>query len=575
MATIDNYLTPDMSQIRHSIKGIDDSYNNNWDILAELIQNSVDAIRQKNDGDGVIKLQIDCVNKKIKIYDNGIGIPANALPGLLKPFSTSKRNNYESVGEKGVGLKFVIFSSNNFYLKTANSGVTSFAKIDGAYDWKNSESDIGLPLDTDILDENFVGTEIEVSSVHDADTLFSLTFEQMRYVLLTKTALGSTKAVFDSDSEINISIELDYTDNNAVHKNESLPFKYFSPMDLIAEDRRRNSVIDLQYFNTWMTESDRTDVEKRNKLRDKLIYKFGEVAFTDQRRIKYMAFFLPTRGEWDKRTLSNSLATEDMLADEEWRSTYSFCMPAAGITLSVKGMPTGISIDHPNTGFAGYWSNMFILFEDPGAKFDIGRKSVPGRTVGSYRAHAKDIFNEFLRVVSRYVGGDIDDSSSDWNKEETFNAISNLVSINSDKTSFKKNPTNQEASVAAMFYESIGRGTITGITPLASGYRNRYDLYALWNGRKIVIEFKSQLRNILRDFNDEIKMFNDMDCVVCWEVTDEDFQALRNKGISVEPIEESELQSNNSGVIPHSTHIMRIPNVRPLYVIDLKQLIMS
>lgn len=42
-----NFLEPNISQIRKSIKGIDDSYNNEWDILAELLQNAVDAIRLK------------------------------------------------------------------------------------------------------------------------------------------------------------------------------------------------------------------------------------------------------------------------------------------------------------------------------------------------------------------------------------------------------------------------------------------------------------------------------------------------------------------------------------------------
>ncbi len=41
------FLKPSNREIRKSIKDVDDSYNNDWDILAELCQNSVDAIRKK------------------------------------------------------------------------------------------------------------------------------------------------------------------------------------------------------------------------------------------------------------------------------------------------------------------------------------------------------------------------------------------------------------------------------------------------------------------------------------------------------------------------------------------------
>ena len=67
-----NFLNPSVIQIRQSIRGIDDSYNNFWDILAELVQNSVDAIgRAENFSNGEIYLCIDCQRHDISIRDNG------------------------------------------------------------------------------------------------------------------------------------------------------------------------------------------------------------------------------------------------------------------------------------------------------------------------------------------------------------------------------------------------------------------------------------------------------------------------------------------------------------------------
>jgi len=78
---ISNFLAPSINQIRRSIRGIDDSYNNFWDILAELIQNSVDAIRKsENVACGEIVLHIDCQKGEISIKDNGCGIAAEKCP---------------------------------------------------------------------------------------------------------------------------------------------------------------------------------------------------------------------------------------------------------------------------------------------------------------------------------------------------------------------------------------------------------------------------------------------------------------------------------------------------------------
>lgn len=69
---ITDFLVPDINQIRHSISGIDDSYNNSWDIYAELIQNAVDAIRQSDVKKGRIDLQIDCPTQTIIVITHEV-----------------------------------------------------------------------------------------------------------------------------------------------------------------------------------------------------------------------------------------------------------------------------------------------------------------------------------------------------------------------------------------------------------------------------------------------------------------------------------------------------------------------
>lgn len=71
--------------------------------MAELCQNSCDAIKSKKPLNPEITLEINAANKSIIIEDNGIGINPSDLQTLLAPFSTNKDGDSDSVGEKGVG----------------------------------------------------------------------------------------------------------------------------------------------------------------------------------------------------------------------------------------------------------------------------------------------------------------------------------------------------------------------------------------------------------------------------------------------------------------------------------------
>lgn len=564
---IEDYLHPNVDQIRHSIRGIDDSYNNSWDVYAELLQNAVDAIRQSDDSDGFISLEVDCPNRSIIIEDNGVGIDPQDLPYLLKPFATNKSGVDIAIGEKGVGLKFVIFSSDHFFVKSGNGKGTATATIVDAKTWKKSTDDRILPLKITTQEESFRGTRIEVKNI-DNEFIFNLTFPQFRYLLRTRTALGTTKKIWGEDKRITAKVK--YKDINDQISEEDVPFKYM----LVTDDIPESSKIDLSAFEKWLSEGDRTDSEKMTKLKDKVIFKQDQYVHSSQRIIKYFACFVPKRRVWDDLSVNLKLATNELLEDDNWVVDYYHCKLNPGIYLSVKGMPTGISVDHPNTGYAGYWSNIFILFEDPFIKFDIGRKSIHGRQANIHREYARQLFNEFLKYVTKYISGDIQAvEPTEWNRDDVFAQINGLVDLNVQGVTFKKTPFDQEASVAAIFFECIGSKKIQGIVPLISGYRNKYDLYAVWGKRKLIMEFKSHLSNLAKDFNDARKMFDEIDCVVCWEITDKDKQIMANMGVTVEEISMSIFGAADKK-IPHSTHILTLTGfTNPIYAIDLKKVL--
>ena len=114
---------------------------------------------------------------------------------LLAPFSTNKEDDEETIGEKGVGLTFVIFQSNNFKITTIHENKKSTATIKNGRQWKNSTS-TSLPQieNYNVSDSNEKSsTCIEVMNLGDIP-IFELTFKQLEYVLRSKTAAGNTTA---------------------------------------------------------------------------------------------------------------------------------------------------------------------------------------------------------------------------------------------------------------------------------------------------------------------------------------------------------------------------------------------
>ena len=213
-----DFLKPEITQIRKSIKDIEDSYNNDWDILAELAQNSVDAIRKKKKIDkyfiGEINITFNASKNSIIFEDNGLGIKKDRLAKVVRPFETDKELEEDTAGEKGVGLTYALFTCNYFRIKSGNhdNGVAEVI-IKDANNWKNSSNNDALLLELNVLDEKYEGTRIELQDVKNTN-IFNLNKEQIIFLLRTKTALGSTKSIWGDEIEIEINFTFINSDNS-------------------------------------------------------------------------------------------------------------------------------------------------------------------------------------------------------------------------------------------------------------------------------------------------------------------------------------------------------------------------
>ena len=579
-----SFLKFPLSSVRRSIKDIDDSYRNPWDIFAELAQNSVDAIRKMQiqyDEEGVIIVTIDSQKKSIMFEDNGCGISYKELPELLNLFSSGKSDDPGSVGEKGVGLKFVLFQSKEFEIISSDGDTAGRAIIKDARLWKKGTSEEELMLDIEELDSVPRGTKITIRDVElrsddneeQGLPLFQLSFEQLKYVLRNKTFLGSTAAIWDSNYRP-INIILKYKDFNGNDYEEVLKNEYVLPI----EGLTTSDIVDMDDFEEWLSK-DRTDTDKRSKLQGKVLVAKGEYLHNNYRKISYWACFLPSRRDWDTLNERLNLIPNGAEIDEEYKENNGYCLCTSGIYTATKGMPTGIAINHPSTGNAGYWPNYFMIFQDDALTFDIGRKSIHGKVQAIYQAKAKEVFSRITKYVVKYTSSvPVTPSSTDgFDRDEIKDEIKELVDLKSNQISFVKNPAEQEASVSAVFFELIGKGVITDLVPIYLGYRNKYDLYAYYVSAQtkkqkfVFCEFKSHLRHLTKDFSEARKVFDELDYVICWDVNDTDIQQLSTFGIGCEEVENGTLHSIDC---PNSvTHRLSIPNCNPVYVIDLKRIV--
>jgi hypothetical protein len=438
------------------------------------------------------------------------------------------------------------------------------ASIEQASAWVRSAGNESLSLDL-AQDEpdNQSGTRVEVRVGDDNHRIFDYSFDELIFLLRTKTALGDTCYIWDTP--LNADVKFSYIDKGGKESSKVFDCRYSLPIEPIKQSDTEN----LDDFRQWIQEQDRSDQEKRKKLLNKIVWTKGK-STKSGREIRYWSCFVPKREYW--RKLSQGMG---IVFPADNGSTPIDESPGVGFSggfeTSTKGMPTGISIELKPRGSAGYVPNFFIIIDDPSLRFDIGRKSVHGRQQGMLREIAYENFREFINTTRRYMGGDIDPEIAQWDRDQVFDEVEGLPDLGSKRSRFVKRPNSQEATIAAMFFEMIGWGDFKEVKPLISGYKDRYDLYAKWKSRRIVLEFKYDLSGLFKDFTEERKMFNEINTVVIWEVTEGDRIQAARRGIGVEAIQQSDLVEYQG--FPMASQRLTLGDVTPIYVVELKSLI--
>lgn len=124
---------------RQEIRNILRSYTGFYDLFAELIQNSLDALDTRASQEGsdyipAIWLHIDMQTQSVTITDNGIGLSQDELRLFLQP-SMSFKKGRNTRGNKGVGATYLAFGFNYLELATRSPGFEYRGVLEHGRDW--------------------------------------------------------------------------------------------------------------------------------------------------------------------------------------------------------------------------------------------------------------------------------------------------------------------------------------------------------------------------------------------------------------------------------------------------------
>ena len=428
-------------------------------------------------------------------------------------------------------------------------------QIKSAATWKNGE-DQAVPVfefekrEAGKNDPANTFTAVIVKDVErffdESEDLFNQTFQILEFILRTKTAIGFLKPCF-GEGGLNIDVHLELTNSEGKTFANKIQPTYLLPEESISKAR----ILDLDEFKKLAVTYD--DRQKAAKLQGKCLRKIGSVNRAG-RKINYYCFFVPRRALWTEISEKRGLVI-DQLGGEK---LYLY---EGGIYTASRGMPSGIRLEPPRTGYAGTWPQFYLILEDDAIVFDLGRKSIPGRTAGLLREIASGLFNEF-RPFFDYVSSDppvigLVAGLQQYEKSKLFEELQKLPDLNVKGVAYLKQPDSQEAAVVAIFHELVAANVLLGYETLKMGYKMTYDLWGMYRVEKekisnkfwrlghgptielpIVIEFKFRAENILEDFEENRKFFTDIDLIVCWDL---DEKVLGKNNVTVEVLRDEDV----------------------------------
>ncbi len=533
--------------LREQATNILDTYSHPWDILAEALQNSVDAVEKAAsnapNAPSYIEIVFNARSRSIEVSDTGSGMSLDILKKVLIPNFGTKRNAVDSRGEKGLGLSFILLSCNRFRLETCDGKQTTYIEVDRANDWVKKKTPNRLAFqNTQITGpKQFrnsntytrIWAELVTMPDDNGEDLFEYSKARVVYALRSKTAVGNTFPIFNNGNPppTNVTVKLQYVDSEGVESPyEDVPYRYATPDEFLP----------VKDVGVWEDVS--KDIVQGKKIRVNAVKASGVTKTDSGQAIKWYAF-VSSRTTFDDISLARGLQSKERNDLEP------------GIFVSTRTMPTAIQIPPPRSQQAAYWGSYFILLEYDNLKLDMGRKHIRGGANTMLRNVAlRSIFDVTVNSLPQFISKTVQPFKL-LDKENTLDELRAKSRAAEDlglpQVPYLKVPA-EEQDVIALFHELLGNGLLRGYRTYRSAINEQYDAFinykpdptvlgempkknkTLASGYDIFAEFKFEASRILPDY-ETIKNPRDIKLLICCQLDTKPFKDAQVTVVEIEP----------------------------------------
>jgi hypothetical protein len=554
-----------------------DSYADEWIMIFEGLQNALDAVEDVDNPK--VKVIFDIVNNKVLIYDNGKGFPCNKVFFSLGKGEKSNTRNHNIRGEHGVGMKMIILCSKQFELITRNpKGKLWYARFNNGFKFLNNGDEEffdtecieyeRLPKGYNTLIEYtfpfltekpmrilsirsfIVNIFKEYEGIVPYEEFLKNRSKASLYVehyFRTHSYSGDVNRLFDNKkpAEIEIIIKKDTGMDEANYvKTYDLELRnYWKMTEQCSKDKRYEIKFPSKY---WDLSEIYSDSRRKGIFNEEALKAFNPnvkyggshawvIKITDENNLKEL-LVSPSLNNYNKLDNFNNLLSAKIkgiylvIASASKSAKYnisSLLLNKADQIIAADGVLTTNPIRAPKKGKNQSYLNNIHIVININDRVNYGKQGIKNpKLLSNIYKYFEQIYVSKLVYLAISVAGKIPVENQDEYIEPDV-IITELPNIKSN-LSIKKIPKH-ENTVIAIFYELIGKGIIKGINTYQLSSFNKYDgdiniFYKTKNKFKTItrdndllnIEFKVNLSDLIKDFEDNYKKMSDLSLVVVW-----------------------------------------------------------
>jgi len=383
---------------RREIRNILKSYTGYYDLFAELIQNSLDAVERRQEASLTtgykpsINIVIDLKNPSVTVSDNGIGMELSQFKSFLRP-NLSYKNDATSRGCKGVGATYLGYGFNHLEVATRKGGKAYSGKIVDGRKWvEDKTSTVARPKveSFNIIDPFFEagddGTTMRIRLIgenirpKDLKWIGATDAKQWMSVLRAVTPLGGIYLCSERANKIQVKLTVIDSEDKSSEDTIEAP-EYLWPHSQISK------TIDLREFIKYQEAKvakgeDVTLVPAKYKGLSGI---WGEWTITEMLDRKSKCPIQPRLDSHEEELaksldirlyifLAFSVELWDSYNDNTIRLRRGHRLLRGGLQLATRHMPQGELLTIPMTNNIGFQNMAHVIVSFADAEPDLGRK---------------------------------------------------------------------------------------------------------------------------------------------------------------------------------------------------------